>query len=249
MNNLAVAYGSAKQFDRSVPLLEETLKLRQAKLGPDHLNTLLTMANLGINYRNAGRLPEAIAMLEQAQDRARQFLGGLPAQLAWIPPDLAVTYDAAGLFAKAEPFYRSALAQAEKQFGVGDPRTWGFQAQLGLNMLNQKKYADAETLLRDCLRIREQKQPDAWTTFNTRSMLGGSLLGQKKYADAEPFLLSGFDGMKQRAAEIPLMGKVRLVEAAQRLVDLYEAWERPEQAAQWRATLEAERAKLPGKHP
>jgi hypothetical protein len=36
----------------------------------------------------------------------------------------------------------------------------------------------------------------------------------------------------------------RRVEAAQRLVALYEARDRPEQAAVWRKTVEAEQAKL-----
>ena len=71
-------------------------------------------------------------------------------------------------------------------------------AALGLNLLKQQKYADAEPLLRECLKIREQKEPDDWRTFNTKSLLGGSLLGQEKYAEAEPLLLAGYEGMKQR---------------------------------------------------
>jgi hypothetical protein len=37
------------------------------------------------------------------------------------------------------------------------------------------KHADAEPVLRDCLKIRQAKQPDAWDTFNTQSMLGDAL--------------------------------------------------------------------------
>ena len=68
-------------------------------------------------------------------------------------------------------------------------------------------------------------------------MLGGSLLGQKKYAEAEPFLLSGYEGMKQREIMIPREGKPRLKEALQRLVHLYEATDRPDQAAGWKQKL------------
>ena len=68
-------------------------------------------------------------------------------------------------------------------------------------------------------------------------MLGGSLLGQKKYAEAEPLLLSGCEGMKKREVNIPLQGKVRLSEATQRLVHLYEATDRPDQAAEWKQKL------------
>ena len=67
------------------------------------------------------------------------------------------------------------------------------------------------------------------------------LLGQKNYADAEPLLLAGYEGMKAREAKIPPAGKPRLTEAIQRLVDLYGAWGKPDQAAEWRKNLEAEK--------
>ena len=69
------------------------------------------------------------------------------------------------------------LEQAKKQYGADDPRTGGLMAQLGSNLLQQKKYAQAELLLREALAIRAKSQPDAWTTFNTQSLLGGALLG------------------------------------------------------------------------
>ena len=64
-------------------------------------------------------------------------------------------------------------------------------------------------------------------------MLGGSLLGQKKYTEAEPLLVSGYEGMKQREDKIPA-NSIRLSEAAHRLVLLYEATGRPDQAAEWK---------------
>ena len=103
----------------------------------------------------------------------------------------------------------------------------------------------AEGFLRESLAIREQKEPDAWTTFNTQSMLGGALLGQKKYADAEPLLLKGYEGMKAREKTIPPQGKVRLSEALERLVQLYEAMGKKDEAAKWRKELEATKAAQP----
>ena len=47
MNNLASAYQAAGKLDLALPLFEETLKLRKAKLGPDHPDTAGTMASLG----------------------------------------------------------------------------------------------------------------------------------------------------------------------------------------------------------
>ena len=73
----------------------------------------------------------------------------------------------------------------------------------GAMLLLEKKPAEAELKLRECLTIRQKIQPDDWTTFDTDSMLGEALLDQKKFADAEPLLLSGYEGMKQREATIP----------------------------------------------
>jgi eukaryotic-like serine/threonine-protein kinase len=100
----------------------------------------------------------------------------------------------------------------------------------------------AEPLLRACLPVLEQQQPDAWTTFSTQSLLGAALLGQKKYAEAEPLLVQGYEGMKQRVGKMRLHDRVRLTEALERLVQMYEATEQQEQADKWRQ--ERERSKL-----
>ena len=92
---------------------------------------------------------------------------------------MAHTYDLAKLYAKSEPLYRDALQQARKLFGNDDPRTVGLMATLGRNLLLQNKHADAEKTLRECLAIREKKQPDDWSTFNTKSMLGAALLARR----------------------------------------------------------------------
>ncbi len=126
------------------------------------------------------------------------------------------------------------LPQARKALPKDSPQLAGLLAQIGLGLLEQKKWTEAESLLRECLDIREKMQPDAWSTFNTKSVLGGALLGRKKYAEAEPLLLSGYEGMKQREKTIPEQAKVRLREALERLVQLYEATNRPDEAARRR---------------
>ena len=73
------------------------------------------------------------------------------------------------------------------------------------------------------------------------SLVGDALLGQKKYPEAEPVLLSGYGGMKQREAAISPQSKVRVTEALERLVQLYDAWGNPDEAAKWRKELETRR--------
>jgi len=91
--------------------------------------------------------------------------------------------------------------------------------------------------------FREKKLPDpgAPGLFNTKSLLGGALAGQKKFQEAEPLLVEGYSGLKDREAKIPPAAKTRLAEAIRRLVDLYTAWEKPDEAAKWQEILEKEK--------
>jgi tetratricopeptide (TPR) repeat protein len=238
-NGLAALYWSMKRLDRSIPLFEEVLQRSTKVLGADHPETLVCLANLGVNYRDAGRLDEGTRRLEEALARGRARPGGVPADLGWVPGALAQAYDRGGQFAKSEALYRASVEQARKRFGPADPRTAHTLAQLGGNLLRQKKHAEAESALRDCLGIHEKARPDAWTTFAVKSLMGEALLRQKKYSDAEPLLVQGYEGMQKRAATIPPQVRTRgLKEALERLVRLYEATGKKEEAARWRQKLE-----------
>lgn len=59
-------------------------------------------------------------------------------------------------------------------------------------------------------------------------------------AEAEPLIVTGYDGMKKREASIPPAGRQRLVEAALRIVDLYESWDKPDEAKNWKDRLSLE---------
>ena len=123
--------------------------------------------------------------------------------------------------------------------GADSPQYAGHLALLGQNLLMQKNPGEAERVLRDCLAIRDKKEPNAWTTFNTKATLGGALAGQQKYVEAEPFLLQGYEGMTQREAKMPKEAMNRLIESLSQLEQLYVAWGKPVQAAEWRKKLEA----------
>jgi hypothetical protein len=69
------------------------------------------------------------------------------------------------------------------------------------------------------------------------SLLGGSLLGQRRYPLAEPEVIAGYEGLRARAARIPMPKRSCLLEAAMRVVRLYETWNKPEEARTWKAKL------------
>src|SRR5262249_15459584 len=153
-----------------------------AKLGPDHPDTLLTMANLAVNYRDTGRLAEAAAMMEEAWNRIIKLPASEQTELRWVSREVLQPFNQAGQFANAEPLYRALVFQTRKQFGKDHLETGKTLADLGRNLLQQKKHAEAEPLLREAVDIFKNKAPDDWSAFVVQARLGAALLGQKKYA-------------------------------------------------------------------
>jgi serine/threonine protein kinase/tetratricopeptide (TPR) repeat protein len=244
MNNLAGCYQATGRLREAIPLYEQTLSLNRAKLGPEHPTTITSLNNLAGGYDVAGQLDKALPLYEEALRLRRAKLGPEHPQTLNSLNNLALSYLDAGDNARAEPLFLQLLDLQRKKFGPEHPAVAATLASVGLNLLRQKKFGDAEVHLRPCLAIRIKAQPDVWTTSNTKSLLGASLLGQDRYAEAEPLLLEGYRGMSEHAASIPPQHKVRLAEAAERLVRLYVAWGKPDRADQWRKQL---KVSLPGK--
>jgi tetratricopeptide (TPR) repeat protein len=246
MNGLGVAYWQDKKLDRSILLFEEALQRREAQLGRGHPDTLQSLANLGVNYKDAGRLKEGLPLLEEAYRAAQKY-----PSLRWVGQSLLLGYAKAGENVKLAGLIQAQLAEARKTFPKDSLPLANQLGQNGLVFLQQKQWAEAEPLLRECLAIRTKTQPEDWTTYNTRSQLGGALLGQKKYVEAEPLLRAGYDGMKKQLARIPPRGKATVPDALERLVQLYEATDRPDEADKWRQEVKRMRAapKKAGKQP
>ncbi len=83
MNNLAINCAALGKHDEALQLREETLKRSQAKLGPDHLNTLRNMSNLAKSYASLGRHAEALQLRKQTLERRQAQLGPDHPETLW----------------------------------------------------------------------------------------------------------------------------------------------------------------------
>jgi len=248
MNNLALTYLLAGQVEKALPLLEETLKLQRAKLGPDHPDTLTSMHNLAVAYRRAGQVEKALPLWAEAMEGMEKHKFTIPIADLAVPAAIRA-YEEAKQFDRAEAWRRKWLAVIERRSGAKSMEYADELAGLGWNLLQQRKWAEAEKVLRECLHIRQEKRPDHWSTDNTRSMLGGALLGQKRYPEAEPLLREGYQGLKDRADQIPPEARKRILEAVDRLVELYTALGKPEDVKKWQTERETWVKQLPEKEP
>ncbi|HEX5136535.1 MAG TPA: serine/threonine-protein kinase [Planctomycetota bacterium] len=128
----------------------------------------------------------------------------------------------------------TALAKelADARRAAGDEARLAFALMLlGKSLDAQGKHAEAEPALSECLAIRRRTLPaDSWLIPNSMSLLGECLKSLGRYAEAEPLLVRGYETMTP-----PEAFSFRKREALDRVVALYEAWGKADQAAAWRA--------------
>jgi tetratricopeptide (TPR) repeat protein len=242
-NNLANAYMMSGRAADAIAVHEGTLKLRESRLGIDHPDTLRSRANVAIALAIAGRMTEAIPLLQSVLKMQEAKLGPDHVDTLNSRENLAESHEVLGQWAEAEVHYRAAVAGHRRMVLSDSPRLAVPLVALGRNLLVQSRWSEAEPILRECMAIGEKATPDDWVRFKATSLLGGSLLGQGRFADAEPLIVQGYEGMKSREARIPGVERHHLHEGAERVINLFEAWGRPEQAAAWRARFG--RADLP----
>jgi non-specific serine/threonine protein kinase/serine/threonine-protein kinase len=199
------------------------------------------MNNLARSYQEAGKLDMALPLFEEAV-LALERRGFRDPSAGHIVRNVINCQEQAKQFDRAESWRRKWLAVVRQRDGADSLSYADALAALGSNLLQQKKWADAEPILRESLTIGEKKGADSWQTFATKSLLGESLLGQNRFAEAAQSLLYGYDGLKRTHASAPPQANyARLEPALERLVRLYRAWGKPDQAAEWAKKLEHER--------
>ena len=101
-------------------------------LGPDHSDTMRLRNNLARAYREAGRIADAIPLLQQTVAARERLLGAdHPSTLA-SRNNLASAYRATARPAEAIPLFESTLAACKRVLGPDDPRTVATRNNLAL---------------------------------------------------------------------------------------------------------------------
>ncbi len=237
-NDLAASFHALKKYDQAIPLYKEVIDIRTELQGRDHPNMIVSLGNLASSYQAIGKYKEALALCDEAYRLSVTQFGKDHANSLRTLDNLVIgLFDvndidrARGLIDEYRAMYRERAVQMDAPFAT----TLG---RLVLKMLEANMYEAAEPYARECLAYRQVTQPDRWTLFSMQSVLGGVLLGQKKYAEAEPLLLNGFQGMESRLSQIQPESKMRLTQAAKRIVELYTALEKPVEIEKWQAKHE-----------
>ncbi|HXP60566.1 MAG TPA: tetratricopeptide repeat protein [Dongiaceae bacterium] len=232
--NLASVLWCQGRSSEAEATFREALAMQRKLLGDAHPEVAMTLHNLASVLQSETNFPGAEAMFRESLAMRTKLLGNEHPDVAVSLNSLASVVQELGRLPEAEALLREALAMRKKLLGAEHPAVAESLGDLAGVLERQGKLPDAETAGREALALREKILPGDWLTFDARCRLGGVLVDRKSFAAAEPLLLSGYAGMKDHEAMIPIPNRSRLTEAIQSIVRLYEATGRPDRAAEWK---------------
>jgi tetratricopeptide (TPR) repeat protein len=226
MSNLADVYAIKGKYAQAEALLGQLLENE-----PERLDSTETLAHV---YEDEGKYAQAEALLGRALEIGRRVLGPEHPYIFNCLSDLASVYQREGKYDLAGKYAAQALAGLRHALGPQHPDTMVSEADLALAYVSQRKFAEAEPVAREAVEAEKKVQPDDWQRYRAESLLGASLAGQRKYADAEPLLLEGYQGILARKDHIAVSDQYHLELAHRWLVQFYQAWGKPDKAAEWK---------------
>ena len=232
--NLGKLYEEQDDYAAADSLLTRALHIRRRALGEEHYETALSLSQLGGLLRRKGDYDRAETYLRDALAIRKRLLPPNHSSTAITLSHLASTLRDRGAYDQAGPLYRQAVDMYRASLGEEHWFTAVGRCNLAYLLYLKGEHAAAEPLYREGLSILEEALPSGHhTTAYNKSLFGVLLTAQARFAEAEPLLVGSYETLKEHYD--PDHEHTR--KAAQGLVDLYMAWEKPDKAAPFRATL------------
>jgi eukaryotic-like serine/threonine-protein kinase len=237
MRELASAFRLAGRWSELVAIQTARLERVNRVYRPHDLEYIVCVRELANDYQVAGRAEEALSFSREVLKIQTPSDGSFSVDVVRDTNRVGFALTQLGKPEQAEAILKADLSTARANLPPNDDALAARYTQLAIALLAEGKFADAEPVARDSLEIREKRNRDTWNRYNSQGLVGGALLGQKKYAIAEPLLISAYEGLHERENKIPAMKKKHLRESIERLVELYDATNRPTEAVRWQEKL------------
>ena len=156
LSRLGVVYLSLGELDNAERTCERSAQIFERVNGPSHVNTAQVLINLGNIARMRRRHDEADALFVRAQEGfSRTF--GTNKRDAYILMFQAENEADRGRFSLAERLYKEAVGSLEQDVG-SESHKFGLALSIFATVyIRQKKYAEAEPLLRRALAVSKKR--------------------------------------------------------------------------------------------
>ena len=228
---LATVLQRQGKFGEAEPLFREVLETRRLAQGTNHYDTVIAMNDLAVLLRLRENLEEAGPLMQQTVDLAQKIWGLQHANTLAVTHNLGVFMLSQNKWEEAEKVCRETLASRRKILSDGNAQIADSLVSLGEALVANAKSTEAEPLLREAIGIYAKTLPPGHVrAAQARSVLGGALGSLGRYQEAEPLVVEsarlfeadrGISSLQRRRARA-------------RVVKLYDAWGKPQDAQQWR---------------
>lgn len=236
LNNLAAMLHDLGDYNGAEPLFREALAMRRKLLGEEHPDVANSLANLASLLQDKREYVEAEQRYREALQLRRKLFGENHLKLTVTMNNLASLLSDKGDWAGCEALHRQTLAIRRKELGEDHHEVATSLNNIANVLYHNGQYAEAEKLQRQAIAIYQKSlKPEHWMIHRSRSHLGACLTKLKRYAEAEEQLLLAYAGLKAARGEQNETTR----RTVSRLVELYEAWGKPDQAASYRALPKA----------
>jgi len=156
-NNLGVSLLGLGQPREAAAVLEKALATCQAKLGPDHPDTLKSMINLSASYGHLGRHAEALRLDQRALEPMKVKLGSDHPDTLRCMHNLAAGNAALGRHDKALALHRHTLELQKAKLGPEHIDTLWSMNSLAACYIDLGRYDEALALLPNALELQKAK--------------------------------------------------------------------------------------------
>jgi len=191
LNNLAVSYYDAKQYERALVLFKEIEQARIARQGQESVDVLSVRINLASVLAPLGRQVEARQLLHDTLARADSIFGEAHPLALLARQKLAEQIEAdeslADRLTQAEVLHRRLFDLYTNIKGLEHPSTVLVMRRLVANLLNQDRVDDALTFCHQQISTANQAwSPDDHKTLYVRQSLAYAFFAAGNAVQAEP---------------------------------------------------------------
>ena len=229
-------YTEAERYDR------QALDIVQKWYGRDNPQTATDLTILARALVAQGRYDEASDLLQQSLAIKERAFGKVHPSVASTLNELGNVATKTGKYDLAKQYFTRMADIYRTVYGEHHYLVATALSNLGSVYLAEHEWASAEKIFRQVIPLYTETQ--SATHINTgiaRTKLGRALLRERRYAEAEEESRGGYDILiKQMNPKVSW-----LTTARQDLVEEYEALRQQEQAARFRAEIDALAAKMP----
>jgi eukaryotic-like serine/threonine-protein kinase len=191
------------------------------------------LLHLGNSLSNRGEYDQAEPLLLEAYELSRGTLGDTHYSTGLSLISLGYFYYRRGNYQRAMESADRALEILRTVLPPDHSDISEVSGLRGIIMTRTGEAARGEPLIRAWLETQRRTLTNPGPIMYAQGILGENLTAQRRYREAEPLLLESYNVMNARyGAHNPFT-----VEAARRLVALYEAWAKPDRVAEFRALL------------